>query len=196
MLVGICGGSSSGKSFITNWLKNKFKEINYSVQIIKEKNFLFPVQKQSEAETEEELLLLHDFDNYNAIDWSLFQRVLNSCINNQQIEFPIYDIFNNKRLIKNKVHKPSDLIIIEGRIFMNNPEIVKLCNMKIFLETDLDLMLSRIVIKGVTRKLKIETIIQRYMKFIKPSYEKWIEPTKGVADIVIPNFGQGQIDIQ
>ena len=43
VIVGICGGSSSGKSFITKWLKNKFKEINYSVQIIKEKNFLIPV---------------------------------------------------------------------------------------------------------------------------------------------------------
>ena len=68
--------------------------------------------------------------------------------------------------------------------------------MKIFLETDLDLMLSRIVIKGVTWKLKLETIIQRYLKFIKPSYEWWIEPSKGNADIVIPNFGNGQIDIQ
>lgn len=71
-----------------------------------------------------------------------------------------------------------------------------MCNMKIFLETDLDLMLSRIVIKGTARKLKLETIVQRYLKFMKPSYEKWIEPTKGFADIVIPNFGQGQIDIQ
>ena len=63
--------------------------------------------------------------------------------------------------------------------------------MKIFLETDLDLMLSRIVIKGMARKLKLETVIQRYLKFIKPSYEKCIEPTKGNADIVIPNFGNG-----
>lgn len=103
----------------------------------------------------------------------------------------MYDIFSDKRVVKQKIHKPSDLIIIEGRIFLNNPEIVKMCNMKIFLETDLDLMLSRIVIKGVARKLKLETIVQRYLKFIKPSYEKWIEPNKGSADIVIPNFGQG-----
>lgn len=102
---------------------------------------------------------MHDFDHYQAIDWELFNKVLKSCISNEEIEFPVFDIFNNKRLIKNKLHKPSDLIIIEGRIFMNNPEIVKMCNMKIFLETDLDLMLSRIVIKGVARKLKLETVI-------------------------------------
>lgn len=80
-------------------------------------------------------------------------------------------------------------MIIEGRIFLNNPTIKDLCNMKIFLETDLDLMLSRIVIKGLARKLKLETIIERYLRFIKPSYERWIEPTKGTADMVIPNFG-------
>lgn len=134
---------------------------------------------------------MHDFDNYQAIDWQLFVKALQCSVQNESFEFPVYDIFSDKRVVKQKIHKPSDLIIIEGRIFLNNPEIVKMCNMKIFLETDLDLMLSRIVIKGVARKLKLETIVQRYLKFIKPSYEKWIETNKGSADIVIPNFGQG-----
>jgi uridine kinase len=68
VIVGICGGSSSGKSFITSWLKNKFKEINYSVQIIKEKNFLIPLENKQNL-SQEEFLLMHDFDNYQAIDW-------------------------------------------------------------------------------------------------------------------------------
>jgi uridine kinase len=71
--VGICGGSSSGKSFITKWLKDKFTEINLSVTVLKEKNFLIPIEGEEERKSQEELLLSHDFDNYDAIDWPLFE---------------------------------------------------------------------------------------------------------------------------
>lgn len=159
--------------------------------VLKEKNFLIPIKSEEQRKDPEELLLSHDFDNYEAIDWPLFEETVGKLLEGKSAETPIYDIFDNKRLLRTKQQTPGDLIIIEGRIFLNNLAITERCNMKIFLETDLDLMLSRIVIKGLARKLRLETIIERYMKFIKPSYEKWIEPTKGLVDMVIPNFGQG-----
>lgn len=76
IIVGICGGSSSGKSFITKWLKDKFSEINLSVTILKEKNFLIPTNGEYSNKSEEELLLSHDFDNYEAIDWPLFEETV------------------------------------------------------------------------------------------------------------------------
>ncbi len=101
-MVGICGGSSSGKSFITKWLKDKFTEISMSVTILKEKNFLIPIEGDEEKKDPEELLLSHDFDNYEAIDWPLFEDTVSKLKNRQSAATPIYDIFDNKRLLRTK----------------------------------------------------------------------------------------------
>lgn len=108
---------------------------------------------------------------------------------------PIYDIFNSKRIVKTKNQKPSDLIIIEGRLFWNNEKLKNACNIKIFLDSDMDLMLSRRVIKGLIRKIPLEEIVEGYLKNVKPNHEKWVEPTKVFADLVIPNFGSDSLDL-
>lgn len=70
-----------------------------------------------------------------------------------------------------------------------------MCNIKIFLDSDMDLMLSRIVIKGLIREKPLDELIEKYLKHVKPNHEKWVEPTKVFADLVIPNFGSESLDL-
>ncbi len=117
---------------------------------MKEKNFLKSVEIKNN-EDREHYMKTYDFDNYYAIDWQFFEKAVNKLENGQPYNTPIYDIFNHKRLVKTKSQKPGDVIIIEGRIFWNNEVLKNKCAIKVFLDSDLDLMLSRRVIKGMLR---------------------------------------------
>jgi uridine kinase len=165
-----------------------------SVCVLKEKNFFKSVEIQN-PQDREHYLKNYDFDNFWAIDWDFFETAVDSLKARKPFNTPIYDIFNSKRIVKTKNQKPSDLIIIEGRLFWNNEKLKNACNIKIFLDSDMDLMLSRRVIKGLIRKIPLEEIVEGYLKNVKPNHEKWVEPTKVFADLVIPNFGSDSLDL-
>lgn len=194
IVVGICGGFCSGKSFIIKWLKNQFEQHSVNVCVLKEKNFLKEINIQN-PEDREQYIKNYDFDSYFAVDWELFEHAINSLRKRQPFNTPIYDIFASKRLLKTKSQKPGDLIIIEGRVFLNNENIRNILNLKVFLNSDLDLMLSRRVIKGLIRKIPLEDIIERYLKHVKPGHQKWVEPTKMFAEIIVPNFANDSLDL-
>jgi uridine kinase len=195
LIVGFCGGSSCGKSFITAWLKEKFEKLNISVCILKEKNFLKSFSINNEEDMEK-YLINYDFDNPDAIDWDFFKRAINNLEMRKPFDTPIYDFVNNKRIMHTEKIMPSDLILLEGRIYWQDEFMKNKCNIKIFLDTDLDLMLSRYVYKNIARKRNLTEILDRYVKFVKPGYISWTEPTKCCADIVVPNFGGTIYDIR
>jgi uridine kinase len=121
-----------------------------SVCVLKEKNFFKSVEIKN-TEDREHYLKNYDFDTFWAIDWEFFESAVENLKNRKPFNTPIYDIFNSKRIVKTKSQKPSDLIIIEGRVFWNNEKMKSACNIKIYLDSDMDLMLSRRVIKGLIR---------------------------------------------
>lgn len=129
---------------------------------MKEKNFFKSVNIPNQ-EDRENYIKNFDFDNYWAIEWDLFENAVENLKQKRPFNTPIYDIFNSKRILKTKNLKPSDLIIIEGRVFWNNEKLKKMCNIKIFLDTDMDLMLSRRVIKGLIRQIPLEEIVDKYL---------------------------------
>lgn len=92
-MIGICGGPSSGKSFIAKWIKNQLLKSGISVCILKEKNFLKSVEIKNE-EDREHYMKNYDFDNYYAIDWEFFENAVKKLENRQPFNTPIYDIFN------------------------------------------------------------------------------------------------------
>ena len=166
-----------------------------SVSIIKEKNFIksFTINNSNDLQS---YIKNYDFDNPDAIDWPFFKRAVDSLEKGKPFDTPVYDFFNNKRILKTEKLQASNLIIIEGRIFWNDEYLLSKCNIKIFLDTDLDLMLSRNVYKNIARGRNLNDVLDRYVKFVKPGYMQWIEPTKVFADLVVPNFGGGIYDVK
>lgn len=176
IIIGICGGRSSGKSFISKKIKKELEELKLNISIINEKNFL-KLNKMDREKIEED-----NFDDPNFIDWDNFEEVIKNLSERKKVEI--------KGLENNIIVEESDLIIINGRIFYNNEYIREMCSVKIFLQTDLDLLLSRHIFKKLQKGLILNNIIDNYLEIVKPSYEEWIIPTREFADLVISNFGK------
>ena len=186
-VMGICGGTSAGKSQIVKMIVkslNKRKNAD-KVTFLSEENFY----KSREHNHEEKEI---DFDHPTNIDWEMFTNALNALINRQKFEIPLFDMKSENRKKETKLLEPSDLIIVEGRLVFYDESIRSKCNLKIFLDTDEDVRLSRRIYKDVvTRKKKVEDVIDRYLKYVKPDFEKYVLPSKKYADIIIPNYGGG-----
>ena len=188
IFMAICGGPGSGKTFICKWIKRHFAADDTSVCILKEKNFLMNVDV-AEGEDASERLQAHDFDNPQAVDWSLFEKAAGRLADRKPFNTPIYDLCSNKRIIRTKRLDASDIVLIEGRLILQNEYLRSLCNVRVFLETDADVMLSRRVFKGLARNMDLNAILDKYLAHVKPNYEKYVEPSKACADLVVQNFG-------
>jgi len=111
----------------------------------------------------------------------------------RKIRFGIFIIKHaNFRLPTDQEIQPSHVILVDGDLILNNENIRKLLNIKIFVDTDEDVRLSRRVLKYLDvyqEFLKLDEFLDIYFKFVKPAYEKYVEPTKKYADIIMPNYG-------
>ena len=194
-IISICGGAASGKTFIVKSLKNHLKNGKLQTTYLKERNFMRRIPVADDLITEE-ILANYDFDHYNAIDWNEFEQAVKKLSNDESYDCPIYDIIESKPITKTKNLKPSNVILIEGRLFLNNDFIRKSSDFIIYLDTDCDIILSRLIVKQQTIKhKKLEEIVRKYTEFIKPNYEKFVVPTKQYADMIIYNFaGQSYTD--
>lgn len=193
VFLGICGAASSGKSFIAGNIKDYFSKIGIKTTVLKERNFLLPINIENK-EDEQKYINEYDFDHYDAVDWKLFEKTVEYLQAGKPFNTPIFDIFNSKRIIKTQKAEPADIVIIEGRLFLNNEYLRNTCRIKIYLDTDLDILLSRIVFKEMAKKSELGRSLEKYTKFIKPSYERFIENTKKYADLVIHNFAGTNFD--
>ena len=135
----------------------------------------------------------NDFDSPDAIDWVLLNKGVNALRDGQPFNKPIYDDESMIRTAVTEHIKPSSVIIIEGHLIFCNEELMKKMDLKVFIDTDDDVRLSRRVLK-MSRKHPddmtfLSDLLQKYENYVKPSFEKFIEPTKKYADIILPNYG-------
>lgn len=187
-IISICGGAASGKTFVVKSIRNYLRTCGYSPTIIKERNFLLKIPVNDDELTPE-IVSNYDFDHYKAVDWKLFELAVKSLSEDQSFKCPIYSIFDNRPIVKTKNLKTSNVLLIEGRLFLNNDFIRNKSEFVIYLDTDCDIMLSRIILKNQTlQKRLLEDIIEKYTRFIKPNFEKFVQPTKKYADMIIYNF--------
>ena len=91
---------------------------------------------------------------------------------------PIYDLMRRKRLLSTDKVETCDVLLVEGRLLLTDHELRDMITISIYLDTDLDIMLSRRVFKGIARGANIEDITNRYLKYVKPAHEKLIEPVR------------------
>ena len=120
------------------------------------------------------------------------QDAIQSVIDGTPYVIPNYDMYNEKRSKKLNILQKAEIIIIEGILIFNDENIMKKCDLKLFLDTDDDVRLSRRIYYDVSiRKKNLEDVIDRYLKFIKPAFERYVLPYKKIADMIIPDYGGG-----
>ncbi|MGY0394449.1 MULTISPECIES: uridine kinase [unclassified Fusobacterium] len=189
ILIGVAGGSGSGKTTVANNLVKAFKADDAALV---EQDAYY--RELTNMTLEEKAKV--NFDHPDSIEFDLLRKHLVALKNGEVIERPIYDFTTHSR--KDGVVKinPSKIIIVEGILIFAVPEIRELFDVKIYVDTDADEMILRRIERDMNeRGRSFESVKNQYLTTVKPMYLEFCEPSKRYADIIIPRGGENKVAI-
>ncbi len=190
LVIGIAGGSGSGKSTVVKAIKHKLE--GEKVVVIPQDAYY----KDSSDLTDEEKRA-YNFDHPNAIDWDLLCSQLEDLKNGKTVQQPVYSYISCTRSKTETVTvEPADVIIIEGILIFNCKPLLDQMDIKIYVDADDDDRLMRVMARDISERGKdVHWVIERYSRTVKPMYLQFIEPSKRYADIIIPQGGHNRVAI-
>lgn len=189
LVIGIAGGSGSGKTSVTNAIYEAFKD--HSVVVIQQD---FYYKDQSHLEMEERLMT--NYDHPLAFDNDLLIDHVNQLLQRQGIEKPVYDYAAHTRSKETILIKPKDVIILEGILVLEDERLRDLMNIKLYVDTDADLRIIRRILRDISERGRtVESVVEQYLNVVRPMHNQFIEPTKRYADVIIPEGGQNEVAI-
>lgn len=189
LVIGIAGGSGSGKTSVTNAIYEVFK--NHSVVVI-EHDYYY--KDQSHLSFEERLET--NYDHPLAFDTDLLIEHVEELLNRQSIEKPIYNYAEHTRSKETMIIEPKDVIIVEGILILEDAQLRDLMDIKLYVDTDADLRIVRRILRDIhERGRSIDSVIEQYLSVVRPMHNQFIEPTKKYADIIVPEGGKNKVAI-
>ena len=189
LLIGITGGTGSGKSTVT---KKIFQSIPEKKIVVIEQDSYY--KDQSHLTFEERVKT--NYDHPFAFDNELLIQHLKDLMNNKSIEKPIYDYEKHTRKLETITVEPKDIIILEGILVLSEEDIRELLDIKVFVDTDADVRIIRRILRDIKdRGRTLESVITQYMETVRPAHLQFIEQTKRYADIIIPEGGNNEVAI-
>ncbi len=175
ILIGITGGTGSGKSTVSREILKSIQDKN--VAIIEQDSYY---KNQSHLTFEERIKT--NYDHPFAFDNELLIEHLKKLLNNEAIEKPIYDFERHTRKEETIRVEPKDIIILEGILILNNEDIRNLCDIKIFVDTDSDVRVIRRIERDIKeRGRSIDSVIGQYMTTVRPAHLQFVEPSKKIC---------------
>ena len=178
LIIGIAGGSGSGKTFLTRKIFRSFKT---KCVVIHQDSYYKDLSHLGMKER-----ISNNFDHPNSIDIKLLIKDVKTLINGEPILQPLYDFSNHTRKKKYLTITPKPIIIVEGILIFHFKELANLFLLKIFLDIDPDIRFIRRLKRDVKeRKRQVKDICKQYLNFVKPMHELFVEKTKYNSDIVL-----------
>lgn len=189
LVIGIAGGSCSGKTSVTHAIYDVFRE--HSVVVI-EQDYYY--KNQSHLTFEERLKT--NYDHPLAFDNDLLLEHINTLLQRQAIDKPVYDYVNHTRADEVIHVDPKDVIILEGILVLEDKRLRDLMDIKLFVDTDSDLRIIRRIERDIKERGRtIDSVIDQYLTAVRPMHNLFIEPTKRYADVIIPEGGENEVAI-
>lgn len=189
ILIGITGGTGSGKSTVANKIYESFSE--ECIAMIEQDSYY---KDQSHLTFEERIKT--NYDHPDAFDTPLLVEHLKELLNGQSIHKPIYDFKEHTRKKEIVEVEPREIIIVEGILILQEPAIRELLDIKIYVDTDDDVRIIRRILRDINERGRtVESVIEQYLQVVKPMHIQFTEPTKRYADIIIPEGGQNKVAI-
>ena len=186
MVIGIAGGTGSGKTTLTEKLRERFAE---NVSVLYHDNYY----KKHVGMTYEERSQLN-YDHPDAFDTDLIVRDLTALRRGQAIQCPVYDYTIHNRSDRTLEVKPTQVIIVEGILIFADPALRELMDIKIFVDTDADVRILRRLLRDVKERGRtLDSVVTQYLTTVKPMHEAFVEPSKKYADIIVPQGGQNRV---
>ena len=186
LVIGIAGGSGSGKTTLMNNIVSRFSE---DITVLSHDSYY----KRHDDMTYEERCQLN-YDEPAALETELMVKHLNLLRQGQAIDCPVYDFTVHNRSDEVTRIEPSRIIIVEGILIFENEALRDLMDIRIFVDTDADIRLCRRVKRDVNKRGRsLESVLTQYQQTVKPMYEKYVEPSKKYAHILVPEGGKNTI---
>ena len=185
MIIGIAGGTGSGKSTFTNRLKQQFAD---DVAVVYHDNYY---RRQDEIPFEERKRV--NYDHPDSLETDLLVKHLEMLKNGEAVDCPLYDYSKHNRSDQFVHIEPKKIILVEGILLLADPRVRDLIDIKIFVEADADERILRRIVRDVKERGRdLDNIVSQYLTTVKPMHYMYVEPTKATADIII-NSGMNDV---
>ena len=188
-VIGIAGGTASGKTTIVNRLKEYFKD---DISLVGHDSYYLA---HDEMPFEERSRL--NYDHPASFETDRMIADIRKLKEGMAVDCPVYDFTIHNRSDRTVRIEPRPVIIVEGILILENEELRKLMDIKIFVDTDADERITRRLIRDMQeRGRSAQSVVDQYIATVKPMHEKYVEPSKKYADIIIPRGGENEIAIR
>ena len=186
MVIGIAGGTGSGKTTLTRRLIERF---GGDVSVIHHDNYY----KAHHSMPYEERALLN-YDHPDAFDTDMLIEHLKLLKEGKSVQCPVYDYSIHDRTEETITIRPTRVIIVEGILIYENRELCDQMDIKIFVDADADVRILRRIVRDVRdRGRSLESVINQYLSTVKPMHEAFVEPSKRRADVIVPEGGHNLV---
>ena len=186
LVIGIAGGTGSGKTTLMKNIINRFGDV---MTVLSHDNYY---RRHDELTYEERCKI--NYDEPAALETDLMAYHLDLLRKGESIQCPVYDFSQHNRSDETITVKPKRVIIVEGILIFENEPLRNLMDIKIFVDTDADVRLCRRIKRDVNKRGRtLESVLTQYQETVKPMHEKYVEPSKRYADIVVPEGGKNLV---
>lgn len=186
LVIGIAGGTGSGK---TTLMKNLIERFGDVVTVLSHDNYY----RRNDHLTYEERCKIN-YDEPAALETDLMAMHLDKLRHGEAIDCPVYDFTQHNRSQETIHLVPKRVIIVEGILIFENQALRELMDIRIFVDTDADVRLCRRIKRDVNKRGRsLESVLQQYQETVKPMHEKYVEPSKRYANIVVPEGGKNYV---
>jgi uridine kinase len=190
LLIGIAGGTGSGKSTVAR----RVAEALHGVSVV---SLDMDAYYRSLTHLSLEQRRHVNWDHPDAFDFDLLLAHLESLVARRGIDKPVYDYVSHLRS-EHTVHvEPADVVVIDGILLFVDPRVRALCDLKVYVDTDADVRLVRRIRRDMrTRGRPLDDILEQYVTTVRPMHLEFVEPTKQLADVVVPRGGHNEVAIE
>jgi uridine kinase len=189
VVIGVAGGSGSGKTSVTKAIYDSFK--GHSITMIQQDYYY---KDQSDLPFEERLKT--NYDHPLAFDNDLLIEHIEKLLRYEHIEKPVYDYSIHTRSQEVIAVEPKDVIILEGILILEDERLRNLMDIKLYVDTDADIRIIRRLSRDIKERGRtLDSVIEQYTNVVRPMHNQFIEPTKRYADVIIPEGGQNHVAI-
>lgn len=190
LIIGIAGGTGSGKTTVVKKIIDQF--FAKEVALISQDSYYYDSSDISLEERRQK-----NFDHPDSVEFDLLVDHVKKLRNGKGVEEPVYSFITCTRQPQTRHIEPRDVLIVEGILILTNEKLRNLMDIKVFVDCDSDVRLSRVIRRDINERGRdINQVLDRYEKTVRPSHLQFIEPSKHFADIIIPQGGMNQVAIQ
>jgi len=189
VIVGVTGGTGSGKTTVVSEI---LKGLNGNDVIVIQHDSYY--RDRSHLKREDRIDI--NYDHPDALETELLVHHLRQLLAGKAIDIPMYDFASHTRRLEYRKVTPSKVIIVEGILILADPELRKLFDIKIFVDTDADIRFIRRMERDIAERARTrESVVKQYMEYVRPMHLEFVEPSKRYADVIVPDGGYNSVAI-